>query len=399
MVPAPASRPTKRSGKENVLVARIVKSKAANIGEESADESDSFGGFSVDEAPAKSSKSTLHTAKSSSQSLKSSTLRLAETEEDVEAVENDQVESEKRKGEFHRRLTAMTLERDRMRTQRDTFSKQFEELSKTRSTDVEGVLEKYKEKAGTHANAQNDIIASLAALNDKLQARIQTLEKASVPLPSAGGVFEAGPAIVPPAKADPKEVRALKEDLAKVQSALKGKDEKILSLEREIKAEVEHSRLLQATAKAGGAPSLAASISTTPEEAEKDAQSLKLYEDMTDLNIMNVKIKQGAKNGKEVTFNCVQTVEGRSLNFKLRACNELDLSLVAAKADNPWIKSVIFQPVGLENEADAEFAKRLGIFATEFSVRKDELGELWRELKSRISVNGVFDESMDGVEG
>ena len=74
--------------------------------------------------------------------------------------------------------------------------------------------------------AQNDIIASLTALNEKLQARMQTLEKASTPLPSAGGVFEAESAMAPPAKADPKEVKALKEDLVKVQSALKGKDEK-----------------------------------------------------------------------------------------------------------------------------------------------------------------------------
>ncbi len=75
---------------------------------------------------------------------------------------------------------------------------------------------------------------------------------------------------------------------------------------------MQHSRSLQAAAKSGSAPSLAASVSTTREEAEKDVQSLKLYEDMTDLNIMNVKIKSGGKNGKEVTFNCVQTVEGRS---------------------------------------------------------------------------------------
>lgn len=86
----------------------------------------------------------------------------------------------------------------------------------------------------------------------------------------------------------------------------------VSSLEREFQAEVEHSRSLQASAKSNGALTLAASVSTTPEEAEKDVQSLKLYEDMTDLNIMNVKIKSGGKNGKEVTFNCIQTVEGRS---------------------------------------------------------------------------------------
>lgn len=86
------------------------------------------------------------------------------------------------------------------------------------------------------------------------------------------------------------------------------------------------------------------------------------------------------------------------LNFKLRAYNELDPALVNGKSDNPWVKSVVFQPVGLEYETDADFLKRLGVFATEFSVRKEQLGALWENLKSRISVNGVVDEATDGAE-
>lgn len=77
------------------------------------------------------------------------------------------------------------------------------------------------------------MITSLTALNEKLQARTQTLEKAlaaskdvTTTLPSAGGVFEAAASAVPAPKADPKEVKALKEELAKVQATLKGKDDK-----------------------------------------------------------------------------------------------------------------------------------------------------------------------------
>lgn len=78
--------------------------------------------------------------------------------------------------------------------------------------------------------AQNDIITSLTALNEKLSTRTQILERAlasskesSTSLPSAGGVFEAAQPSV--AKADPKEVKALKEELAKAQAALQGKEE------------------------------------------------------------------------------------------------------------------------------------------------------------------------------
>jgi hypothetical protein len=83
------------------------------------------------------------------------------------------------------------------------------------------------------------------------------------------------------------------------------------------------------------------------------------------------------------------------LNFKLRAYNELDPELVAVKSDNPWVKSVVYQPISLEYETDTDFIKRLGIFASEFSVRKEQLGVLWENLKSRISVNGVL-EDMEG---
>lgn len=76
----------------------------------------------------------------------------------------------------------------------------------------------------------------------------------------------------------------------------------VITVEKEYKFEVEqHRKSTKGTL----------AISTTPEEADKDAASLKLYEDLTDLGIMNVKIVQG-KNGKEYTFNCIQTVGGRS---------------------------------------------------------------------------------------
>jgi hypothetical protein len=75
---------------------------------------------------------------------------------------------------------------------------------------------------------------------------------------------------------------------------------------------VEHSRRLQANAnRSSAAPTSSAAVFTTPEEAEKDAKAIRLYEDLTELNISNVKIKPG-KYGKEVVFNCVQTVDKRS---------------------------------------------------------------------------------------
>jgi hypothetical protein len=47
----------------------------------------------------------------------------------------------------------MTVERERLRSQRDAFAKQFEELSKLRNTDTEAVFEKYKEKVTLQAKS------------------------------------------------------------------------------------------------------------------------------------------------------------------------------------------------------------------------------------------------------
>lgn len=41
----------------------------------------------------------------------------------------------------------MTAERDRMRRERDVFAKQFEELSRLRHSEPEGLLAKFKEQA------------------------------------------------------------------------------------------------------------------------------------------------------------------------------------------------------------------------------------------------------------
>ena len=100
---------------------------------------------------------------------------------------------------------------------------------------------------------------------------------------------------------------------------------------------------------------------------------------------------------RHARLSCTLT-KATGLNFKLRSYNELDSALVTAKADNPWVKSLIYKPEGLEYETDTEFVHRLGFFSTEFSLRREQLGALWENLKSRISVNGVIDDGLDGAE-
>ena len=268
--------------------------------------------------------------------------------------------------------------------------------------------------------AQNDIIANLSTLNDKYQEKVQSLEKAL-----AQAMAE--PPKPPPGKPDPEEVRRLKEDINLLKSSIKRKEERCKctstlrrgelisdtdqTLEKEYKAEQQHSQSLQSqlSSKPPSSSTIAAAVSTSPGEAEKDAACLRLYEDLSELCVANVKVNDAGKAGKDVTFNCVQTRGPRSeslpdrfcpfgaefectgLNFKLRAYNHLDPALVKSKVDNPWVRSIQYTPEGLEHETDQIFVSRLGVFAQSFSVPRDQLRVLFDELRDKMD-QGVEEE-------
>ncbi|WVN87828.1 uncharacterized protein L203_103023 [Cryptococcus depauperatus CBS 7841] len=346
MVSSSLSRSTtKKSGKENVPARGHSKALVDDMDDGNTE-------TSQDEAPPSTKQKTKRS--------------LQEVSEDMVAPKD-----------LKRKLGAMTAERDRLITQRDTFSKQFEELSRLRSSEAEGLLEKYKQKAELHAKTQNDIIASQTALMEKLQAKVQQLEKSlaaarEASLSSASGPIESNE------KPNPKEIKVLKDELAKVKSESMAKDEKIINLEREYKAEVEHSRSLQASSKIPASAPTTTALSNTPEEAEKDAASLGLYEDLTLLNIANVKIKPG-RYGKERTFNCVMSVNGQSLNFKLRCYTEVDKTNVK----DPYTKLVHYTPELLQHEPEA-FVQKLDYFGKEFVVARDQLAGFFVELRAKM---------------
>ena len=98
-----------------------------------------------------------------------------------------------------------------------------------------------------------------------------------------------------------------------------------MALEREYKAEVKHSQNLQAS-RSGTAPAAGVVGGITPEEAAKDAACLRLYEDLSDLSVPNVKIRDTGKAGKEIVYNCIQTYAGRSELILLPCLSASDLT-------------------------------------------------------------------------
>jgi hypothetical protein len=70
---------------------------------------------------------------------------------------------------------------------------------------------------------------------------------------------------------------------------------------------------------------------------------------------------------------------------------------VAKRADNPWVPMLHYTPEHLDMERDTELLDRLGLFKTEFTMPRDQVGMLWEQLKLRISTEGEF-EAFGGEE-
>lgn len=96
-------------------------------------------------------------------------------------------------------------------------------------------------------------------------------------------------------------------ELKSLKDALRKKDSETALARRDLEAELNMAKqaLAAANKKAASAGPVDAS------ESAKDSHVIKLYEDMTNLNIPVIKVSQ-SKLGDEVTFVCVQTVGEQS---------------------------------------------------------------------------------------
>ncbi|WOO83720.1 uncharacterized protein LOC62_05G007241 [Vanrija pseudolonga] len=369
----PAAKATTKRGKENVAPSKASKAAkvAANDDELAGDDFDA-----MDVEPVKEKPKVGRPPKAA---------KVAKQDASGEEEERGASEPAEATGTVNK---SDSTSADRLRRERDTFAKQFEELSRLRLTESEAVFERYKERAAAKAKAQADLIESLSALNEKQANKVAELEKALAASQVAAerAAERAAQASAPPvldAKLDSKGVKELRDEVFKLRNTIKAKDEQMTTLQRDYDAEVEHSRSLQSQRASSANPPAPAPNS---EEAEKDQLSVRLYEDISGLAILNINVKQ-TNAGKEVICNCLQTsIEGRSFGFKLRTYNEYD------KRTKKWGKMVEMTPEGLKNEKDKAFVARLGPFASGFIIPVDQLASAWEQLRARMSDDGVFED-------
>lgn len=143
--------------------------------------------------------------------------------------------------------------------------------------------------------AQDDLLASLRQSHDCFKSQIKQLQADLASRPEAPITTRA-----PDNEALVAEIKSLKETLKK-------KDIDAATLKRDLEAELAMTK--QALAAANKKAVSAAPVDAS--ETVKDSHVIKLYEDLTNLNIPVVKVTS-SKLGDEVTVVCVETVGEQS---------------------------------------------------------------------------------------
>lgn len=150
-------------------------------------------------------------------------------------------------------------------------------------------------------------------------------------------------------------------------------------------------------------PTTATSAKDVAADKEQNEQVIKLYEDLTNLMVPKVNIVKGG-NGEEVTFVCIQTVEGRSkLNASRTAAMgtranadvfnagmSFKLKIFKKASPDPskpggWIytKVIRYVPLDLELE-DQAFVESLGVFKQSLEMPMTEAIAFWTNLRETM---------------
>ncbi|GMK57108.1 hypothetical protein CspeluHIS016_0309480 [Cutaneotrichosporon spelunceum] len=281
-------------------------------------------------------------------------------------------------------LRRVQAECERLRRERDAFAKQLDELSSLRNSGPESLLVRFKEAAEAKAKAQAEVIRSQDALYEKQTAKVKSLEEALASSQEALARTEA--AAAPPkfdAKLERMGQRELQDEVHKLRDVVKAKDGEIVALQREYQEEIAHSRKLQESA---AQMRRSAEPPAKPVVNEVHSLSVRLYEELTGLDILDAQVRHEPKTGDERIYKCIQTTGGR--NYTLRLClrNEFD------KHHKQWEKIVEFAPQDMDKETDRKLLKRLGPFRDAFNIPREQLPAAYAQLTARMDPEGQFEE-------
>lgn len=168
--------------------------------------------------------------------------------------------------------------------------------------------------------AQLELIRRQEALYEKQTAKVKSLEETVATLQASVAAAEAASA--PPkfdAKLERMGSRELRDEVHKLRDAVTAKDGEselhkrhrltaVATIQREYDEEVAHSRKLQESQ----AMRRSAEPPAKPAVNEVLSLAVRLYEELTGLDILDASARVDPKSGDERTYKCIQTTGGRS---------------------------------------------------------------------------------------
>ncbi|KAJ3567956.1 hypothetical protein NP233_g6030 [Leucocoprinus birnbaumii] len=284
----------------------------------------------------------------------------------------------------------------RLENDNKKLSEQMEELFRIRETEAEALLRRTEEQYQARVRALEEINQTLTEQLSKKQ-------------PLAGLGKSSSFNFIPRETAEAekqtldKEIARLKAQIDDTAKKLKDKDSEIGDLKQtekelrfELKAEIDRaSALAKQTTRQQPTPR-----SGLAAEDPKHREAIKLYEDLTNIIVLNIRSSPSTGAGKkdEWQFTCCYTHTNesdavspitRSLSFTLRSYEQPD-------DDDHLSDWIQYLPTSLDTETE-EFRNRLGFLASSFQFERNQLALFLRTLYTTVEdiVKGS-EESEDG---
>ncbi|KAK0483876.1 hypothetical protein IW261DRAFT_985574 [Armillaria novae-zelandiae] len=304
----------------------------------------------------------------------------------VAAVINSAIESNSG-GEVKRLRRELTEARERA----DKYSKQLEELFAIRHTEPEHLLTEYRKQSDSKMEAQDALIRELTSNLAKKEPLIREGKTSVLHLMTREAVEEEKETLE-------RDVQRYKGRMEVCDRDLKEKDKKILEQEQTIKdlrvelqAEIDRANNLAKDPRRppGSAQRNNRGQTVLGAQEPKHGATIKFYEDVTNLLITNVRNEKCSKRDKEEDWilTCIYTYvdedspgdpdsNGKSLNFNLRLCHELN-------EGNEYADAILYSPLELDKETE-EFVNQLDFLSGPFTFPRRQLPVFIRTINNTI---------------
>ncbi|KAI0929030.1 hypothetical protein AcV5_006410 [Taiwanofungus camphoratus] len=280
---------------------------------------------------------------------------------------------------------------DSVISEKDKLSRQLEELFQVRHTEPEQALEQQSMQYEARLQTQESLINELTSQLAKVKTLSGSEKKYMLHFLTREAADEEKEAIE-------REVGRWKDVVKDRDIRLADKDKRIAELEAQenvlrsdLQAEIDRGKHL--ASRNPPAPVTRNYVKIT--EDPKNAQVIRLYEDMTNFLVVSAKIEKGAfLNLDEPVFTCVYTYreeessdrDAFTLNFYLkesweRAENSDPEPPITSK--DQLVQKVRYQPLNLQMEPE-DFINKLDFFKDAFIFSRDQLPVFLKTLSDRL---------------